>query len=48
MNTKATVCPRGESVMQGIVETRSSRKGGHEGDLEGEQGPGRVGQRSPE
>lgn len=36
------------TVMQGIIEARSNRKERHEGDLEGEQGPGRVGQRISE
>jgi hypothetical protein len=47
-NTNATVRKRGATVMQGIIGTRSERKNRHEGDLEGEQGPGRVGQRISE
>ena len=34
------------TVMQGIIEARSNRKERQEGGLEGEQGPGRVGQRT--
>lgn len=45
-NANATVRKRGATVMQGIIEARSERKNRHEGDLEGEQGPGRVGQRT--
>jgi len=47
-NANATVCNRGATVMQGIIGARLDRKEQHEGDLEGEQGPGRVGQRTPE
>jgi len=35
-------------VVQGTIEARSNRKERQEGDLEGEQGPGRIGQRTPE
>jgi len=35
-------------VAQGATETRSNRKERHEDDLEGEQGPGREGHRTPE
>jgi len=35
-------------VAQGATRTRSNRKERHEDDLEGEQGPGREGQQSPE
>jgi len=45
-NANATVRKRGTTVMQGVIEVRSVRKDWHEGDLEGEQGPGRVGQRA--
>lgn len=37
-----------QSVMLGIIGARSNRKERLEDDLEGEQGPGRVGQRIPE
>jgi hypothetical protein len=47
-NTNAAARKRGATVMQGIIGVRSERKNRHEGDLEGEQGPGRVGQRIPE
>jgi hypothetical protein len=45
-NANAKVRKRGVTVMQGIIEARSERKNRHEGNLEGEQGPGRVGQRT--
>ena len=44
-NAIAADASRGTTVMQGIIEVRSNRKERPEDDLEGEQGPGRVGQR---
>jgi len=45
-NANAMVRRRGATVMQGIIEARSERKNRHEGNLEGGQGPRRVGQRA--
>ena len=45
-NAIATVRKRGATVMQGIIEARSERKNRPEGNFEGEQSPGRVGQRT--
>jgi len=45
-NAAATVGSRGATVTQGVIGTRSERKNRHEGDFEGEQSPGRVGQQA--
>ena len=45
-NTNAAVRKRRAKVMQGIIRARLERKDQLEGNFEGEQGPGRVGQRT--